>query len=71
MLEMHSLSKILKQGNEEVIVFTLSSTYERIEELGCISRNLAFMDISVSSGSGVLFSGSFSVLQSKMERTWR
>jgi hypothetical protein len=52
-------------------VFTLSSTYERIEELGCTSRNLAFMDISVSSGSGVLSSGIFFVMQTKKERRWR
>jgi hypothetical protein len=37
-----------------------------IEELGCIARNLAFIDVSVSSGG--LFSGIFSGLQTKNKR---
>jgi hypothetical protein len=52
-------------------MFELSSTNERIEELGCIPRKLAFMDISVSLGSCLLFSGIFSGLQTKKDRRLR
>jgi hypothetical protein len=54
-------------------VHTLSSTYERIEELGCIARNFAFIDISVSS-SGVQFTRTFSALETlkgKLKNKWR
>jgi hypothetical protein len=45
----------------ETVLHTLSSTYERIEGLDWIARNLAFIDISGSSGS--LFSITFSAME--------
>jgi len=44
---------------------TLSSTYESIEGDGCIARNFAFIDISVSSGAH--FTRTFSALQALKE----
>ena len=44
---------------------TLSSTYESIEGVGCIARNFAFIDISVSSGAH--FTRTFSALQALKE----
>jgi len=53
---------------------TLSSTYESIEGDGCIARNFAFIDISVSSGAH--FTRTFSALQAlkenkKVDETYR
>lgn len=44
---------------------TLSSTYESIEGVGCIERNFAFIDSSVSSGAH--FTRTFSALVTSPE----
>ena len=64
-IETYNWQSYIPKSKDQCIQITLSSTYLRIEGLGCIARNCAFFEISAFSSSS--FSFSF-VLSGKNEK---